>query len=81
MITTFEQALIRQILAALATWGLLVIRICTFKSANFFRYVGGICNDKPTGAKNGRNDDDRNHLRPSEAPGYMAFFQLMQIVI
>jgi hypothetical protein len=30
-------------------------------------------NDKLTGAKGGGNDSDRNHLRPSEAPGYMAF--------
>jgi len=32
-------------------------------------------NDKLTGAKGGGNDSDRNHLRPSEAPGYMALFQ------
>jgi hypothetical protein len=32
-------------------------------------------NDKLTGAKDGGNDSDRNHLRPSEAPGYMALFQ------
>jgi hypothetical protein len=46
-----------------------------FSNRSFFADMLDICNDKLTGAKDGGNDSDRNHLRPSEAPGYMALFQ------
>jgi len=31
--------------------------------------------DNLTGAKDGGNDSDRKHWRPSEVPGYIALFQ------